>query len=184
MELYVPGLAVARITSVHESDYLRELRGAPRRAAGVSDATRWLQSLGMASKSDYLEGKDLNHNLGKEAFTMPAALAVALCTAVPTDASTGSTITEATYTGYLRKAIIGSELTQSGTSPTKNANNAVITFAACTGSTSTIIGFALCDSATTAAGNVLYWGTVTSTVISITQTPATIASGALEVTED
>lgn len=184
MDLYVPGLAVAQITSVHESDYLRELRGEPRGAAGVSDAGRWLQSLGLASKSDYLEAKDLEHNMGKTSFTMPTTVAVALTTVVPTDASLGTNITEAAYTGYLRKVVTGTQLTLSGTSPTKIASNEVLTFAACTGSTSTVIGFAICDSSTTAAGNILYWGTVTSTVISTTATPATIASGSLEITED
>ena len=134
----------------------------------------------MASKSDYLENKDLDHNLGKTAFTMPTGLYLALCTAVPTDASTGSSITEATYTGYARKQIAAADLNAaaSGSSTT----NVAEVFAACTGGSSTIIGFALCDAAT--AGNVLYWGTVTSIVISTTATPATVASGGLVVTED
>lgn len=136
----------------------------------------------MASKSDYLENKILDHCLGKTAFTMPATVAMALCTAVPTDASTGATITEATYTGYARKTIAGTDLNAAASGTSTNAN--AITFAACTAGASTIIGFAICDSATTGAGNVLYWGTVTSKVIDTSNTPPTVAVGALSVSED
>lgn len=136
----------------------------------------------MASKSDYLELKVLDHCLGDGSFTMPATVALALCTATPTDASTGATITEATYTGYARQTIAASDL--SAASSGSKTNSSAITFAACTGSSSTIIGFAICDSATTGAGNVLYWGTVTSKVIDTSNTPATVATSALVVTED
>lgn len=186
-EILRPDLMVVTIdlTNLHESDYLRGLRGEARHGPGISTRADWLMSLGMASKSDYLEEKDLGHNMGKTSFTMPAAVAIALCTAVPEDSKTGATIVEATtYTGYARKAVVGSELTISGTSPTKIASNTEIKFAACTAGSAVIVGFAICDSATTGAGNMLYWGTVTSTTISTTQTPATIASGALEITED
>lgn len=175
---------VAEITlgPLHASDYLRELLGLDE--PPLSPGARWLRSLQLAGKSDYLEEKDLGHNMGKTSFTMPATVAIALTTVVPEDVKTGVNITEATYTGYARKAVTGAQLTISGTAPTKIATNEKLEFAACTALSSTIIGFAICDSATTSAGNMLYWGTTTSTVISTTQTPATIASGGLEVTED
>jgi len=134
----------------------------------------------MPSKSDYLENKVLDHNLGDGAFTMPTAIYLALCTVVPTDASTGSTITEATYTGYARKQITAADLAAaSGGSKT---NSAAIEFAACTAGSSTIIGFAIVDALT--LGNILYWGTVTSKVIDTSNTPATVNAGDLVVTED
>lgn len=136
----------------------------------------------MASKSDYLENKDLDHNLGDGSFTMPSTVALALCTTIPTDASTGATIVEATYTGYARLVIAAADLSAAASGSKTNSN--ALTFAACTSGSSTIIGFAICDSSTTGAGNVLYWGTCTSTVISTTQTPATVAIGGLVVTED
>jgi hypothetical protein len=136
----------------------------------------------MASKSDYLENKILDHCLGKTAFTMPTTVAMALCTVVPTDASTGASITEATYTGYARKAIAGADLNAASSGTSTNAN--AIIFNACSGSTSTIIGFAICDSSSTGAGNVLYWGTTSSKVIDINNTPATIAISGLSVSED
>lgn len=136
----------------------------------------------MASKSNYLENKDLDHNLGKSAFTMPTTVAMALTTVTPTDAMDGTTITEATYTGYARKTIAAADLNAASGGTSTNAN--AITFAACTGGSSTIIGFAICDNATTGAGNVLYWGTVTSKVIDTSNTPATVAAGGLSVSED
>lgn len=133
----------------------------------------------MSGKSSYLENKLLDHALGKNAFTMPSALYIALCTVVPTAASTGSTITEANYTGYARKQVAASDLNSaSGGSSTTNVAEV---FAACTAGSSTIIGFALCDAAT--LGNVLYWGSVTSKTIDTSDTPATVAAGGLVVTE-
>lgn len=135
----------------------------------------------MASKSDYLENKILDHNLGDGAYTSPTAY-VALTTATPTDASTGASITEANYTGYARLIINASDMSAAASG--SKTNSAALTFAACTAGSSTIIGFDIADNATTAAGNSLYWGTVTSKVIDTSNTPPTIAIGALVITED
>lgn len=135
----------------------------------------------MASKSDYLENKILDHNLGDGAYTSPTAY-LALCTVVPTDASTGATITEASYTGYARLIINAADMSAAASGSKTNSN--ALTFAACTAGSSTIIGFAIVDSITTGAGNILYWGTVTSKVIDTSNTPPTVAIGALVLTED
>lgn len=135
----------------------------------------------MASFSDYWENAVLDGTFGDPTTpTITAPVYLALCTTVPTDASTGSTIVEANYTGYARKSIAAADMSAAAAGSKTNAN--AITFAACTAGTSTVIGWALCDAAT--AGNVLCWGTCTSTVISSTQTPATVAVGALVVTLD
>lgn len=134
----------------------------------------------MASKSDYLENKVLDHCLGDGSFTMPAAVYLALCTVVPTDASTGATITEANYTGYARKQIAASDL--SAASSGSKTNSSAITFADCTAGSSTVVGFAIVDASTN--GNILYWGTVTSKTIDTSNTPATVAIGGLVITED
>lgn len=137
---------------------------------------------GGASFSDYLENKVLDHVLGKTSFTMPSTVALALLTVTPTDASTGATVTEAGYTGYARKAVAASDLNAAASGSSSNLN--AITFNACTASSSTVIAWALLDSSSTGAGNILVWGTATSTVISTTQTPATVAAGGLVVTLD
>lgn len=135
----------------------------------------------MASKSDYLENKILDHVYGDGSYTSPTAY-IALCTTVPTDASTGASIVEANYTGYARLIINASDMSAAASG--SKTNSAALTFAACTAGSSTIVGFAICDSATTGAGNVLYWGTVTSKVIDTSNTPPTIAIGGLVTTED
>lgn len=134
----------------------------------------------MASKSDYLENKVLDHCLSDGAFTEPANIYLALCTVVPTDASTGTTITEANYTGYARIEILATDLSAAASG--SKTNSGAITFAACTAGTSTVIGFAIVDALT--LGNILYWGTVTSKVIDTSNTPATVAASGLVVTED
>lgn len=135
-----------------------------------------------ASFSDYAELKIIDHVNGKTSFTMPATVAMALTTVVPTDASTGASITEATYTGYARKAIAAGDWNAAAAGNATNAN--AIIFAACTAGASTIIGFAICDSSTIGAGNILYWGTVTSKVIDTSNTPPTVAIGGLSISVD
>ena len=136
---------------------------------------------GSASFSDYLEAKVLEHITGKGALTMPTFY-LALCTAEVTDAKTGSTITEATYTGYARLKVEAASWGAASTGAAAIKNSAKLEFAACTGGTSTVTYWAGCDALT--VGNALCWGTVTSTVISTTQTPATVAVGGLEITLD
>ena len=133
----------------------------------------------MASKSDYSEVAILDHLFNDPALTAPA-IYMALCTVVPTDASTGTSITEATYTGYARKQIATTDM--SAAAAGSKTNGLAITFAACTAGSSTIIGFALCDALT--LGNIIYWGTTTSKVIDVNNTPPTVAVSGLAVSED
>ena len=185
MRVFIPTndeIAAIELGRLRPFNYVRERLGEGE--APLTPLANWLRGLGMAGKFDYLEEKTLGHNMGKTSFTMPATVAIALCTTAPEDLKTGVNIVEANYTGYARLAVTGGQLTISGTNPTKIATNVKLEFAACTGGSSTVIAYAIVDSATTSAGNGLYWGTCTSTVISTTQTPATIASGGLEVTED
>ena len=134
----------------------------------------------MASFSDYWENAILDTTFGDPDVTITPPVYLALCTSVPDDTKTGSTIVEATYTGYARKSIAAADMNAASSGSKTNGN--ALTFAACTSGSSTIIGWAICDAST--AGNVLCWGTATSTVISTTQTPPTIAVGGLVVTLD
>jgi hypothetical protein len=133
--------------------------------------------------SQYLMSHLLDHSDGKTSFTMPAAVAMALLTAAPTSTSTGSSgITEAAYTGYARQTLAGSVFNAAtAATPSVVTNATAVTFGNCTASTSTLLGFLLTDSATLATGNALWYGTLTSTVISVTQTPPTVAIGALSL---
>lgn len=138
---------------------------------------------GMASFSDYLELKVLDYifNDPNTAF-ISADPFLGLWTSALTDASTGATSGEATYTGYGRAAIANASM--SAAAAGSKTNSSAITFAACTAGTSTVTFFGTFDSVTGGAGNMLVWGTCTSTVISATQTPATIAIGGLVATLD
>ena len=128
-----------------------------------------------------MELKVLDHAFNDGTFTA-AAVYLALTTVIPTDASVGSDITEANYTTYARVAIGAADM--SAAAAGSKTNTAVFTFPACTAGDDTIIGFAILDSATIALGNIHYWGTTTSKVIDVNNTPPTIASGGLVVTED
>jgi hypothetical protein len=136
----------------------------------------------MSGFSQAYATKTLEHVSGKKELTLPV-MWLALLTVVPTNSNTGATITEATYTGYARKEVPASVLNSAvaGT-PSSINNKEAFTFAACTGGTSTIIAWAVCDNKETGKGNVIMWGTAASTVISTTQTPASIAAEVLSLT--
>ena len=105
---------------------------------------------------------------------------LALTTAAVAETSTGSTITEANYTGYARKAIAAVDMGAATTAGKSNTN--ALTYANCTAGSSVVIGWAQCTAAT--VGNVILYGTCTSVTISTTQTPATIGVGVLSATLD
>ena len=128
------------------------------------------------SKSDYLENKLLDHQLGKTAYTMPSVW-VGLFTAAPTDAGGG---TEVTGGSYARKSTAGADWSVAAAGSSNNANP--ITFVTATGSWGTVTHFGLFDAAS--AGNLLRWAALgTSKTIGNGDT-ASFASGQLVVTED
>jgi hypothetical protein len=134
--------------------------------------------------SQYAMSHIVDHLNGKTSFTMPSVCALALgINSAPTSISTGALgANEAAYTGYARQTIAGAGwVAATAATPSVGANAATITFGNCTAGTATLVGFLVADSATVNAGNALWYGTLTSTVISTTQTPPTIAAGALAV---
>lgn len=132
--------------------------------------------------SQYVGHLALDHLVGKTSFTMPTTVAMTLCTAAPASTATGASQSETAYTGYGRQTLAGSAFVAATTAtPTVSTNASTITFANCTGTGSTLLGFTLCDSATTGAGNMLWFGSLTSVTISTTQTPPTVAASALSL---
>jgi hypothetical protein len=132
--------------------------------------------------SQYAMPKLIDHLNGKTSFTMPATVAMALATAAPTSTTTGSTVAEATYTGYGRQTIAAAGWNAAtAATPSVATNASTITFGNCTAGTNTLLGFILGDSATTLAGNALWYGTLTSVTISTTQTPPTIGAGVMNL---
>lgn len=131
--------------------------------------------------ADAAEKKFLDHLSTKTAYT-PAANFLALTTVAVVHTDTGTSITEATYTGYARKVITASSdwNAASGGNPATITTAVSETFGACTAGTSTIIGWALITT-TSGAGDILQYGTATSTVISTTQTPPVIAAAGVSI---
>ena len=123
--------------------------------------------------SNYLENKVIDHLFRTSTFTQPAVLAIALCTALPDDTSTGATITEVANSGsYARTALnplnANWTATQGGTTGASSGTNGTtgnataITFPTATGSWGVVTHLAIVDSATWGAGNVLFWGALTA----------------------
>lgn len=140
------------------------------------------------SKSNYLSKKLIEEALGGVAYSSAANVYLALCTTLPDDTSTGSTIVETDYASYARTQIgTGNNQTDAwnaatGTTTAVVTNKNAISFPAATGaSTNPILGVAVVDAAS--AGNVLYWASVTSTAIANGDTPKVNAAG-FSTTED
>ena len=129
-----------------------------------------------------MELKLLDCYFGATAYAAPATLYFALCTAAPNDASTGSTLTEAAYTNYVRKSMTNNKTTWGSAASGSVANAAAITFATCGATPATVTHYAICDAAS--AGNVLAWGDLTtSKTISNGDIPE-FAIGALTISLD
>ena len=129
----------------------------------------------MAGKSDYLENKDIDHNLGTAAYTSPSAVYVALFTADPTD--TGDTTNEISGGGYAR-----TQVTFAAASGGSASNSADVTFPQATADWGTITHFGLFDAST--AGNMLYSGALTASKTVSNGDTFKFATGDLTVTED
>ena len=136
----------------------------------------------MAGLSNAVELLVLEHLVAKTSYTMPASpLYLALTTVAVAETDTAGTLTEASYTGYARKSVAGTDWGSASAGQIANAN--AITFAACTAGTSTVIGFALVTTSS-GAGAIQVYGTLASLVVSVTQTPVSFAVGALTITAD
>jgi hypothetical protein len=127
----------------------------------------------MTAMSDYLEGQLVNHLFRTGTYTKPTVLAIALCTAAVTD----------THTGALTGAEVGNagsyaRLSGAGTTNPLDANWAAastgngttsnlqtLTFTAATADWGTVTHVAITDNLTYGAGNVLFYGSLTTSKI-------------------
>ena len=134
----------------------------------------------MGSFSNYLEVELLDHVFMKGDYTSPTNIFVALCTADPTDAGTGSTITEPSGGAYARVSTAGTDWDAAAAGATANAT--AIEFTQATGSWGTVTHFALVDAAS--AGNMLGHGVLAASKTIDNGDTATFAIGELDVTLD
>lgn len=102
----------------------------------------------------------LDHIFTDPAYSPPASLYIALCTATPTQGETGSTISEAAYTGYAREATAAADWSAASGNGEKT-NTAAITFGQSSDS-ETEKAWALVDAA--AAGDMIAWGLLATSV--------------------
>jgi hypothetical protein len=135
---------------------------------------------GGASLGNAVENKILDHITGQTSYTMPTPY-LGLWTSTIDDTSTAATAGEANYTTYARQAIDGTNMSAAAAGAV--TNDVAITFPAVTAGDDTITFWMLCSSSSGAGDNIA-WGTCTSTVVNTTQTPPTVAIGALDITLD
>jgi hypothetical protein len=132
----------------------------------------------MGSKSDFFENKVLELARGN-VYTVPSTLYSALFTVVPSDSTNGTEVTNAS-SGYTRVAT--TFCTAGATVAGQIVNTGAVTFATAA-VTLVVVGWALYDTSTVAAGNPLYWATVTTVTLAIGD-QATFAIGGITITED
>lgn len=136
-------------------------------------------------ETDYLELifnntdiANIGDTAGIQGSTAAGSLYVALYTVAPSDAGGG---TEAAYTGYAREAV--ARTTSGWTVAGNNASNAAaITFGENTGSSETLVAFAILTALT--GGDMLYWGDLDSNLTCDNGVIPEFAIGALDINED
>ena len=112
----------------------------------------------MSKISNFLELEILDQIFGAQAYTAPATLYIAACTASVSDTDTGSTITEPVGGAYARASVTNNKTNWATAASGAVDNAAEIAFTQATGSWGTIVDFAVCDASS--AGNVLWYGTL------------------------
>tara|TARA_B100001093_G_C26860261_1_gene1029794 strand:+ start:4437 stop:4820 length:384 start_codon:yes stop_codon:yes gene_type:complete len=124
----------------------------------------------MAGISDYLETKILQHVFGGTAYTAPTTLYISLYTVAPTDSTSG---TEVSGGGYARQT---SAFTVSGNTA---SNTAAIEYATATANYGTVVAVGVMDALS--GGNLLAYGTLSSSKTVSTDDVFRFAAGALDI---
>ena len=131
-----------------------------------------------SGKSNYFISKLLNQLFNATSYSFPSTSYFALWTATLSATSTGATAGEAAYTGYARVAMTDNATNFStSSSGSSTTNNVAITWGANSSGSEIETYIAILDSATVGAGNILYWGSISSTTIATGETPQINISG-------
>jgi hypothetical protein len=123
------------------------------------------------AKSNYLENKIIEHVLRNVSYTSPATVYAALYTSDPGEANSG---TELTGGSYAREAV-----TFGAASNGAVTNTGAVTFADLPAATVTHIG--ILDAST--SGNLLYYGSVASTLTVVSGSTIEFSASSITVTE-
>ncbi|MHA1948741.1 MAG: phage tail fiber protein [Candidatus Thorarchaeota archaeon] len=122
----------------------------------------------MTNISNYLEEALLNHVFRTSSFSKPGTVTVGLATASPTDTSTGAAFNEVADTFSYARVDLGAPADADWTSPSAGTqgeidNAADITFTTASGGNwGTITSVTLLDNVTHSAGNILFYGDLTT----------------------
>lgn len=131
----------------------------------------------MGSLTNYAESALVKHIITEAAYSPASTLYLALCTADPTDAATGASMNEVANSGsYARTAI-----TFGAASSRRVTSSADVDFPQATGSWGTITHWAIVDSGTHGAGNVLAAGAFGASKSVISGNTPSVASGEVYV---
>jgi hypothetical protein len=128
------------------------------------------------AKSDYLERKSLDHNLGTATFTKPTAVYASLHTTSPLDAATGA---EVSGGSYARQAVTFTAAA-TNTGVTSASNTANVSFLSMP--TATVSHVGIYDAAT--GGNLLYHAALAASKSLTSGDNFTINAGQLVVQEN
>lgn len=132
----------------------------------------------MGAASNYLENKILDHVLTSTAYTQPSRY-LALFTADPGEAGSFTSEISTSGTAYARQAV-----TFAAASSGSSATNATVTFPTATANWGTVTHVAVVDGDTEGAGNVLFYGAVTTSKTIENGDTFQISSGNLTVSLD
>ena len=128
------------------------------------------------AKSDYLERKDLDHNLGTTTFTKPTTVYVSLHTANPTDSGSGA---EVSGGSYARKAVaFSAAATNAGVTTASNTTDIIWADLPST----TLSHIAIWDAVT--GGNLLYHSALSASKTVVAGDGYTISASQLVVSEN
>jgi len=130
----------------------------------------------MGSLSNYAEDAWMGHFFGS-AYTAVATLYVALSTGTLTDSSTGASMSEVSDSNNYARATI----TFAAAGSRSIAQTGAVTFNQASGSWGTITDWAVVDSGTHGAGNILAYGTFSSSFAPVSGNQPSIATGQITV---
>jgi hypothetical protein len=131
----------------------------------------------MGAATNYLELKLLDHSLGTATYTKPTTVYLSLHTSDPGETGSTSAEISTSSTAYARQSI-----TFAAAASGSAASNATVTFSAATASWGTITHIGINDAST--AGNMLYYGAVTTSKAIDTGDTFQVTSGNLTIALD
>lgn len=130
----------------------------------------------MGSLTDFAELELLDH-VFNAAYTPPANIYLALATADPTDAATGASMNECANSGSYART----EITVGAAASRRVTQDADVNFPQADGAWGTVTHWAIVDSATHGAGNVLAHGALNASKSIVSGNTPSVASGEVYV---